>query len=114
MNKERPYIPEGQTNPAKEKPPETPEANERPREKDSGSFRELLQILKNKLIDISPDFLISSDKLLEDFEKQAKQSADLSESGGRFYNFLAEHALYKPNKEFSYASRESDFFESKK
>src|SRR6266404_549726 len=75
----------------------------------------MFQTVKNRIIDISPDFLISADKLINDFRHKTARSASLSQSGGEFYNYLAKHALYKPNKVYSdHALEESRLVRSRR
>lgn len=76
-------------------------------EQKKGMLKKLAGLIRDKIVDISPDFLISADKLIADFESKMRQSISLSENGGKFFNYLAQHAIYKPNKKYSHTPKET-------
>jgi hypothetical protein len=75
-------------------------------ERQKFSVREVLEIIKDKLIDISPDFLISADKIIEEFEHQNRVSEDIGKQGGKLFDYLAQNALYKPNKDYEHKNQD--------
>lgn len=63
------------------------------------SFRELWDRAKDKIVDITPNFIISEDKIVNAYVESVNRSIKLSKSAGRFYSLLAKHGHTKPDKE---------------
>ncbi len=71
------------------------------------SFRELWERVKDKIVDIAPNFIISEDKIVNAYVASVNRSIKLSKSVGRFYNFLAKHGHTKPDKEHHFKETDS-------
>lgn len=63
------------------------------------SLHELWQRAKDRIVDITPNFVINEDKVVDAFLYLANSSISLSKVAGRFYNFLAKHGHTKSDKE---------------
>lgn len=72
-----------------------------------GSLRNFLDEMKGRLIDISPDFFISADKLIEEFRKKREQSGNVCQDAGKFFDYLAQNTIVKPSKKYSGSARKS-------
>lgn len=66
------------------------------------TFKKLFNLIRDKLVDISPSFIINEDLFLEKFRAIVANSLDLSTSAGLLYDRLAAHGLRKPKKEYSH------------
>jgi hypothetical protein len=71
------------------------------------SFGDLWDRVADKIVDITPNFIVDKDKVVNAYIALMNRSVDLSKSAGKFYNFLAKHGHTKPDKEHTFQETQS-------
>jgi len=74
--------------------------------------QKLWERIKDRIVDVVPDFIISRDQIVDDFTAKLSKSVILSKAGGMLFHVLAERGLTKPTQNHEYQDRESNILDS--